>query len=130
VPSDIPAETIVLISEKEEAAYERIAQPYTELLAQLLKAMFNQKDIEGFRVEAVNTKQPFKKGRLIHRDNYLGIGIIGEVYEFKNPGSTPLQLNEMDFYREGVRAVAITTKTLPVKGFTRIFVMRDSHNDK
>ena len=128
VPSDIAAETLVLTGSERQPSRAPMAQPYTTLLADLLKAMYNQQDLEGYQVEVVNQKQNFKGGKLIHKDRYLGAGVVGDVLEFKNPGA-PMSLREMDFYQRGVRAIAITTKQLPVKGFTRVFVIRDSHDE-
>ena len=126
LPTNIPAETIILSGNgKEQASWEQ-GQPYTKILAELTKAMYNQDRVEGYRLEGVKEKaKKFKGGSLKLVANYLGGKIKGEIYEFTNTSKEFMQSKELDFYQIGVRAITIVNNSLAPKELTRVFVIRD-----
>ena len=125
VPSNISSETIVLIAPGVKAIDAVDAREYTQTLAQLLRAMYNDAELDGFARTTVSKKLKINNMKLSLEALYEGDAIEGQVLDFKNITDIAMTLKEMDFYTSGVRAVSIVDKTLPHDASTQVFIMRD-----
>ena len=125
VPSDIASETIVLIAPGQKSAESVNAREYTQMLAQLLRAMYNEVELDGY-ARGVNSKSlKINKMKLNLDVTYVGAAIEGQVLEFKNTTDKAIELKELDFYDPNVRAVSIVDKTVSPGDTTQVFIMRD-----
>jgi len=125
VPSDIASETIVLIAPGLKSADAVSAREYTQMLAQLLRAMYNDAELDGY-ARGVNSKNlKINKMKLNLDATYVGAAIEGQVLEFKNTTDKAIELKELDFYDANVRAVSIVDKTVSPGNTTQVFIMRD-----
>lgn len=126
VPSQIPSETITLIKPGlETKAQAADTREYTQMLAQLLRAMSNQNDLDGYVRSISEEKVKYNKMKLVLMATYTGAAIDGVVYEYENATKEVQHLKEVDFYDNGVRSVAIVNKKLYSGDVTQIFIMRD-----
>ena len=125
VPSDIASETIILVAPGLKSADTVSAREYTQMLAQLLRAMFNEAELDGY-ARGVNSKSlKINKIKLNLDVTYVGAAIEGQVLEFKNTTDKAIELKELDFYDPNVRAVSIVDKTVSPGDTTQVFIMRD-----
>ncbi len=125
VPSDIASETIVLVAPGLKSADAVVPREYTQMLAQLLRAMYNDAELDGFARTVIDKKIKFNNMKLNLEASYLGAAIEGQVLEFKNTTDKAIELKDMDFYVAGVRAVSIVDKTVSPGDTTQVFIMRD-----
>ena len=125
VPSNIASETIVLIQPGKKSADSFDAREYTQMLAQLLRAMYNEGELDGYARITMDKNIKFKKMKLNLEVAYLGDTIEGQVFEYENTTDKVLNLKELDFYDTGIRAVSIVDKTLYSGDVTKVFIMRD-----
>ena len=125
VPSNIASETIVLIAPGVKSVDSVDAREYTQTLAQLLRAMYNDAELDGFARTVTSKKLKINKMKLNLEATYEGDAIEGQVLDFKNTTDIAMTLKEVDFYTTGVRAVSIVDKTLPPESSTQVFIMRD-----
>lgn len=125
VPSNIASETIVLIQPGKKSADSFDAREYTQMLAQLLRAMYNEGELDGYARITMDKNIKFKKMKLNLEVTYLGGTIEGQVFEYENTTDKVLNLKELDFYDTGIRAVSIVDKTLYLGDVTKVFIMRD-----
>jgi type-F conjugative transfer system secretin TraK len=125
VPTDIEAETIVL-SDTVVAKESFVATPgeYTQKLAQLLRAMSNNADLEGYQVEIHDKKTRVNGKDFILESTYNGPNFFGEVFYYKNDTKELHELTEVAFYQPGVRAVAIDEKILLPDSVAKIYIIR------
>jgi type-F conjugative transfer system secretin TraK len=126
LPTNIAAANIVLqVTGTESAAWE-LGQPYTKILVELLKAMYNQHKLEGYQVETAQGKPgSLKGGKLQLIASYIGAKVQGDIYEFTNTSKELVFLKQRDLYQMGVRAVSIVDANVYPNATTRVFVMRD-----
>ncbi len=126
VPSQIPSETITLIKPGLEAkAQAADTREYTQMLAQLLRAMFNQSDLDGYVRSISEKKVKYNKIKLVLMATYTGATIDGLIYEYENTTKEVQHLKEVDFYDKDVRSVAIVNRKLYSGDVTQVFIMRD-----
>lgn len=126
VPSNVPSETIVLIKpglESKEKIFD--AREYTQMLAQLLRAMHNDAELDGYVRTVTDTNVKYNKMKLKQIATYNGGAIEGAVYSFENTTNEVKNLKEIDFYAPNVRSVAIVDKTLYSGDVTQVYIMRD-----
>lgn len=126
VPSDVPAETIVLIKpgldSKTQAAD---AREYTQMLANLLRAMHNNSELDGYVRLPLDKNIKYNNMKLKLIATYSGGAIDGLVYQFENSSNEVKTLKEIDFYASGVRGVALVDKALYSGDVTQVYIMRD-----
>lgn len=98
---------------------------YESGLMRLMKAMMQNHVPKGYGVEEVsNAPQRFDShGQLRLKAIYNGIHFKGKVYTLYNEGQSPLYIQEKDFYRDGVEAVAFSTDTLESCQTSLIYVV-------
>jgi len=125
VPSNVAAETIVLIAPGVKSLDAVDAREYTQTLAQLLRAMYNDAELDGFARTVTSKKLKINNMKLSLEAIYEGDAIEGQVLDFKNTTDIAMTLKEVDFYTTGVRAVSIVDKALPPENSTQVFIMRD-----
>lgn len=125
VPTNIGSETIVLITPGPATASAVEAKEYTQMLAQLLRAMYNGSELDGYVHTLLNKSIKFKKMQLVLDATYVGTAIDGQIFEYENTTDKVVRLKEIDFNGTGVRAVSIVNKTLYSGDVTKIYIMRD-----
>lgn len=125
VPTDIASETIILLAPGLKSADTVSAREYTQMLAQLLRAMYNEVELDGYARTLSSKKVKINNMNLNLEASYLGAAIEGQVIEFKNTTDKAITLKELDFYVAGVRAVSIIDKTVPPGDSIQVFIMRD-----
>lgn len=126
IPSQVPSETIVLVKPGLDNKAQVVdAREYTQMLAQLLRAMHNHVELDGYVRSITDTNIKYNKMKLKLVATYNGGAIEGMVYEFENTGNDVKILKEIDFYALGVRSVAIGDKTLYSGDVTQVYIMRD-----
>ena len=125
--NDMPAENIVLVSnsvQDKEISWEKTSS-YEAIIVSIIKAMHNDAQLEGFYLS-----QKAKSDYQIHglsingRHAYLGSKLQGYSYEIKNETDDDVTLNTSDFYKHGIRAIAILDKSLPPQCKTTVYVVR------
>ena len=119
IPSDVKPSSITLILEEAHkvAALWEQSQPYEIVVTNLIKAMHNQDALEGYSVEALNIKSKSSKNLdILHLKSYKGKSLRGEILEVTNPKKTPIEISENHFYKPGIRAVAISKKSIAPNG--------------
>jgi len=129
IPSDVKPSSITLILEEvhKVAALWEQSQPYEIVITNLIKAMHNQDVLEGYSVEAFNLKNKRSKGlEVLHLKSYKGKSLRGEILEVTNPKKTPIEIVENDFYKPGIRAVAISNKVIAPNSKTRVYLVREN----
>ena len=125
VPTDIASETIILLAPGLKSADTVSAREYTQMLAQLLRAMYNEEELDGFARTVTDKRIKINNMKLDLEATYLGATIEGQVLDFKNTTDKAVTLKELDFYVPNIRSVAITNKILQAGESTQVFVMRD-----
>jgi len=126
IPSAIASETIVLIQpglEKKTQSLE--AREYTQILAQLLRAMHNETELDGYAKKVADKDVLHNNFKLKLITIYSGGFMSGLVYEYENATNNLQNLKEIDFYNPQIRAIAIRDKTLYSGDVTKIYMIRD-----
>jgi conjugal transfer pilus assembly protein TraK len=129
VPGDVPAGSIMLTLEKEKkiAAVWEQSQPYEAVVTSLIKAMHNRESLEGYSVEEVNIKSRASNGLDIqHLRSYRGQSLRGEILQVSNNKKILIEIIENDFYKSGIRAVAISNKSISPNGKTIGYLVREN----
>ena len=125
--TDMPAENIILVSnsnQNKSANWETTA-PYETVLVNIIKAMHNQSELEGFYSKPKSKYNHKIKGLLItNQESYLGDKLQGYHYQVENITENEMILKHADFYKNDVRAISILTKTLPPQGKTSLYIVR------
>lgn len=127
IPSAIASETIVLIQPGLEKKTQNLeAREYTQMLAQLLRAMHNETELDGYAKEIADKNVSHNNFKLKLITTYSGGSMSGLVYEYENTGNNLQNLKEIDFYNPQIRAIAIRHKTLYSGDVTKIYMIRNS----
>ncbi len=125
LPQDISAQSIVLMPPGLSLKSWEQAGSYEASIKTLIKAMHTQSEVEGFSIERLNIKLPSIQGaKVIVLQSYTGNPLSAEVLELHNTTAQSLNLDEMDFYAEGVRAITLVEKTLLPDTKTRVYRVR------
>ena len=116
VPTDIPAETIEI---KPKSPAIKIASkweknsPYVDKLIQLINAMVNELEPEGYAVSEVTTNPIRVKDISMQLVSvYRGSHLQGEVWCIKNISRHTIYLSPNQFFDKHVRAVALEREML------------------
>ena len=137
-PAQIPGETVILIPPRQRTARARrramdweASQPYERTLTELIRHMVLGQAPEGYEVVATHRAVPLweeTETRLVAR--YLGGFLSGEVYRLTNASGREMRLAEDEFYRAGVRAVAITRPVLAPGEATEVYLVLGGADDE
>ena len=123
VPSNIGSETIVLIAPGIKSIDTVDAREYTQMLAELLRAMYNDTELDGYAHTATDKSIKINNMKLNLDAIYTGAIIEGQVLDFKNTTNKAVVIKELDFYVDGVRSVAIVEKNLEPGHSTQVFII-------
>lgn len=126
-PADIPADTVMIKprGQNRRAAmqWER-AQPYTVTLKRLVVQMARDTIPDGYEVVERGVIVPLWKETALRLDReYRGGTFSGEIYTLTNISTAELVMEEQEFYRTGVLAVAIERTVLAPGASSRIYVI-------
>ena len=128
-PVDTPSETIVI----REPRGELKAQPRSErssahvrTLKNLLLAMAADQLPNDMEVRELGRELALWPGvRLTLQRTWLGAGIVGEIFDLANVGTSPLELSERDLYKPGVMALSLEHGSIRPGESTNLFVIRE-----
>jgi conjugal transfer pilus assembly protein TraK len=128
LPSDIPADTVVLRDRSIKATdNEAVAKPssgYVRQLKQLAVALASD------RLDALQITEVNRTVRLWNEVDYTHLRDVGNgsctasQYHLREKQGKPIVLDEREFYTSGVAAVAIERLELPAYGSTHIYVIQ------
>jgi len=130
VPKAIPAETIVVKSQKEDVANAlqwESSHDYITGLKDLIKSMYAGVAPMGFSVSDTGKDATKLAGtKELVEKLYKGATLTGEIHRVMNLSGTPLQISEQQFYQKGVLAVSINERDLQPMQDTEIYIVRKS----
>lgn len=126
-PDDVPADSVMIKPrgqrQRQAAKWER-TQPYTTTLKRLVVHMARDMLPDGYAVEERGSFVPLWNEVTLRLDRqYSGGMYAGEVYTLTNISSDELVMQEQEFYRPGVVAVAIERTVLTPNDSTRVYVV-------
>lgn len=126
-PADIPAETVMLKprgQNRPDAAQWERSQPYPQTLKRLLVQMARDSIPEGYEVVERGVLVPLWQEALFRLDReYRGDAFAAEVYTLTNRSGMEMVMEEREFFRPGVVAVAIEKSVLAPAAVTRVYVI-------
>ena len=124
--SEVSPENIILVPvDKPKPTNGEQSTSYESTLKQLISAMHTQSSIEGYAIEGVKVRLPkIQNAKVTHVQSYMNSKLQGEILEVTNNSSESINLAELEFYYDGVRAVAIVDRVLEAKQSTRVYVVR------
>jgi conjugal transfer pilus assembly protein TraK len=126
-PADIPAETVMLKprgQNRPDAAQWERSQPYPQTLKRLLVQMARDSIPEGYEVVERGVLVPLWQEALFRLDReYRGDAFTAEVYTLTNRSGMEMVMEEREFFRPGVVAVAIEKSVLAPAAVTRVYVI-------
>ena len=115
---DVPSENIeikpVSPSKKIASRWEE-NMPYTQSMVELMRAMRNDDQPEGYAVINLGKVKPKKLGGGFSMQLltlYRGGFLQGEIWKLKNDSGHTLYLHPREFYQNNVRAASIVDETL------------------
>lgn len=117
-PSDIPAESIVLVGMDEgkgPSVNVRSSVSVNALLS-LIAHMSKEEIMPDYVIQASDNKvlvanQPNGLGKVLKK-TYKGETLTGNIYELTNRGQGPIALQETMFYQLNTKAIALSTVVL------------------
>lgn len=128
LPKDIPAETIIIKTNKpiEPAKINAKTTSYLDQITTLILAMANGNNITSYRVNTVNKEiLLWDKIELLQTSEYVSKKLIGEIYILTNKTKDRLFLTETQFgWQKGIAGVAIKKTVLAPNETTQIYVVR------
>lgn len=130
VPKAVPAETVVVKTEKEdfkESVQWESSHDYITGLKDLIKDMYEGIAPSGFKSsEKVKdvTKLAGTKELLVKE--YSGASLCGEIHRLTNLSGQTRKFSEKEFYSPGVLAVSIEEVEVPAMQDARVFIVRKS----
>lgn len=128
-PADIPAETVMIKPRgqgRQGALQWERTQPYIVTLKRLLLQMARDAIPDGYEVVERGVTVPLWTESLFRLDReYRGGQLAGEVYTLTNTSGREMVMEEREFYRPGVTAVAIEKTVLAPAATTRVYVIRE-----
>lgn len=131
LPQDIPAETIIIKTNKlqDPAKVNAKTTNYLDQITTLTLAMANANNLTGYSVNPVNKEiLLWDKVELLQTKEYIGSKLIGEVYTLTNKTKERLFLTEIQFsWQKHVASVAIKKHALTPNDSTQIYVVRHLH---
>lgn len=130
---DVPGESILLVSKQpSKAALEKEKNdPYQSEIKDLMVSMAtNNPDSQGYEVEDVASRVPiWREADLTLERVWRGDSLVGERYTLVNVTDSELRLDEQEFMRRGVLAIAIDNHALLPHQATGVYVIREVNSD-
>lgn len=103
---------------------------YERNIMNLIQVMYlglNEDDGINYQVTSLNTEIPmWKKIKVVLTKSYADRNLIGYLYTITNNDSTPILLEESEFFKKGVLAVAIDNPSIATGDSTRVFVIKEN----
>lgn len=128
VPKDIPAETIIIKTNKptEPTKVNAKITSYLDQITTLTLAMANNQSIVGYSVNKLNKQiLLWDKIELIETSEYVGNKLIGAVYTLTNKTKDRIFLTETQFgWQTGIAGVAIKKHALAPLDTTQVYIIR------
>jgi conjugal transfer pilus assembly protein TraK len=118
-PIAVPGGTLMLVPKgvgNQQAARFEQSSDYELTLSHLIRAMATDTMPEGYTINQVDTKKVYAIGNIAKlrlKTVYQGLNYRGEIYELTNTQSTPITLDEKEFFKPGTRAVSLESITVP-----------------
>ena len=133
VPKDMPAQTIILKTVKDERRVERnkeieVVSDYQTTISELIKSVYKEITPEGFDLEFIDkSKVQFDELSLIEFKKYIGSTFI--IDEFIIKANQDVSLNEKMFlpYLQNPLAVSLENHKLTQDSTTRLFVVANAN---
>jgi conjugal transfer pilus assembly protein TraK len=132
VPRAVPGEEIMIRPPSEKGVYSSRAAAggravsYQRRIKDLMIVMADDELKDSVDAVPMNKDVPmWKEGRLTLVAKYMDGDVVGEKYRLTNISPSEMLLAEQEFYRRGVRAVAVEHQTLMQGDATDIFVVRE-----
>lgn len=131
---DVPAESILIVSKQPNKAAKEgkdRSEPYQAEIKDLVVAMAtNNPDVSGYEIEDVGTRVPiWREADLTLERVWRGEYLVGERYSLVNVTNSELRLDEHEFMRRGVLAIAIDNHALLPRQATGVYVIREVNKD-
>jgi conjugal transfer pilus assembly protein TraK len=128
VPKGIPAETIVMKISKEkfeEAEEWEKESDYVTRLKELIKALYAGIPPSGYSMSAEKEDVSMWEGvEQTVTMTMVGAGLAGEVQDLTNHGALAVNIEESEFYKEGVLAVALSSHEINPGSKGQAFIVR------
>lgn len=131
-PLSVPSDTLMLIPKGvnvSQAHRAETASGYELMISHFIRAMTNGISPEGYRVIEVDKSTEYNLGNIatLHlKTIFEGLDYQGEIFELHNKKSTPITLDEKQFYKPGTVAISFEAITVPPN--KNIQVMRVVHH--
>lgn len=117
-----------LTPSKEAESWE-VNSEYSQILVKLITSMVNAEIPSGYSLIYPDKKtKALKYGNLTLQlqKKYLGKHLYGEVFLVQNNRRQPINVEEKMFYQIGVRAIALSSLTIPASGQAMLFRVVDN----
>jgi conjugal transfer pilus assembly protein TraK len=127
IPTDIPAQTVVLQLDIPSTARNQKTESYTQQIVDLLRQIGSGKTPEGYS-EGRMPSFVGLAGQLNIKPAKRFSGSWMDIYHYvlQNDGTEVIELSETAFYKKGVRAVSIYPNLRVAPGeYTNIYVLAD-----
>ncbi len=105
--------------------------PYVKEIKRLFMAMATNTPLSG--VEVIDRKQEvvlWRETAVTLEKQYVASDVIGERFSIRNVSQKPMVMDEREFYKPGVHAVAIDQLNVSPGGTTTAFVIRGKGSDE
>jgi TraK protein. len=130
-PTDMPSETVTLVrperakgTDRRKAMAWETSMPYERTVIELIRHMALDSSPEGYSQTDIKREiKLWQEARLVLLSRYTGGKLEGEVYELTNVDGKKMRLDEQEFYRTGVLAVAIDRHELAPGSSTKVFLV-------
>jgi conjugal transfer pilus assembly protein TraK len=132
-PSDIPAETVVLVDRTKRTTAPVITDSSVPVQAirNLIAALATDRPSGGMRVTELHRDVPLRDGLRMSLQRRIEAGpLVGERYVVVNVSPRAHALAEQQFYRRGLLAVSIERAALAPQESTAIYIVRAPREDE
>lgn len=105
--------------------------PYVKEIKRLFMAMATNTPLSG--VDVIDRKQEvvlWRETAVTLEKQYVASDVIGERFSIRNVSQKPMVMDEREFYKPGVHAVAIDQLNVSPGGTTTAFVIRGKGSDE
>lgn len=132
---DIPAESVV-IKDRGRGTGKKVKaigadQARTSFLKRILTILARGDEPEDMAIREMRQPIPlWNEADLVLYRILEGDGFRGESYQLTNKTQKPMVLDEREFYRQGVMAIAINKLELAPGETTGVYVVVESQNDR
>ena len=146
IPSDIPAQSIVLREPKLDGKSDLKISPnepktvatrldransYDVAIRRVIGAMARGEKLADLKYEEINKEFQLWQGtRMWLMAQFIGQTYMGENYRIQNTSNTLMRIDEREFYKPGVLAVSIEVHDLQPNEATDIFIVKEVANGK